>query len=102
MGETGDQVTVNVEKNKEEVNPGISHEEAKKKAERVKEMERLRMKLKTAKTKMTKNINKIKPVITLFEKNEKEGGSATRINLKAKEIQTYMDTLESLEIEATG
>ena len=83
MGETGDEVTVNVEKN--EVNPNISQEEAKKKAERSKEMDWLRMKLKTAKTKVTKNLNKIEPVIILFEKYENEGGSATRINSKAKE-----------------
>ena len=56
-----------------------------KKAERAKEMDWLRMKLKTAKTKVTKNLNKIEPVIILFEKYEKEGGSATRINSKAKE-----------------
>ena len=66
-GETGKQVeTVNVEK--DEGNPNLTMEEAKIKAARVKKMEQLRIKLKTTKTKMIKNINKIEPVIVLFEK----------------------------------
>ena len=49
MGKIGDEVTENVEKNK--VNLNLTLEEAKKKAERVKEMDWLHIKLKTAKTK---------------------------------------------------
>ena len=55
MGETENEVSVNGEKN--EVNPNLTPEEANIKADRVKEMDQLRMKLKTAKTKMTKNLN---------------------------------------------
>ena len=84
MGETENEVTVNGEKN--EVNPKLTPEEAKIKADRVKEMDQLRMKLKTAKTKMTKNLNKIEPVIVLFEKYEKEESSATRISSNAEEV----------------
>ena len=62
-------------------------------------MDQLRMKLKTAKTKITKNMNKIEPVIILFEKYEKEGASAFRINSKAKEIRMYLERLENEEIE---
>ena len=50
-------------------------------------MEWLRMKLKTTKGKMTKNMNKIDPAITAFEKYEAEGASATRIKSKAEDIK---------------
>ena len=72
MGGTGETEkqgeTVNVEK--EKGNSNLTPEEAKIKAARVKKMEQLLMKLKTTKTKMTKNINKKEQVIALFEKYE--------------------------------
>ena len=78
-GETGDAVIVNVENNKNQVNPE-TQAEAKKNAERADKMGRLRTKLKTAKTKVTKSLNKIMPAISLFEKYEQERGSAKRLN----------------------
>ena len=44
------------------------------------------MKIKTLKTIMTKNMNKLETAITTFEKVETEGGSATKIKRKAEEL----------------
>ena len=53
-------------------------------------MEQLRMKLRTTKGQMTKNMNKLEQVITAYEKAETEGGSATKIKFKAEDVKLYL------------
>ena len=58
-------------------------------------MDQLRIKLKTAKGKVTKSLNKIEPAVLLFEKYENEKSTAKRINAKPKEIQCFLSKLEN-------
>ena len=53
------------------------------------------MKIRTLKTMMTKNMNKLETAITTFEKVETEGGSATKIKRKAEDVMVHLDKLES-------
>ena len=71
-GETGGVVVVNVENSKKQVN-SETQSEAKKKAGRVDKMDQFHKRLKTAKIKVTKSLNKIEPVI----KYEQERDSAS-------------------------
>ena len=64
----------------------LSQEELKQKAARVKQMEHLRMKIKTLKGKITKIMNKLETVISAFEKVETEQAPTTKVRRKAKEI----------------
>ena len=103
MGESGETEkqgdTVKVEKVEGEQIRILTPEEARIKEAIVKKMEQLRMKLRTTKGQMTKNMNKLELAITAFEKAETEGGSATRIKSKAEGINLYleneMDTISS-------
>ena len=94
MGESGETErqgdTVSVEKDEGEQIQVLTPEEAKMKAARVKKMEYLRMKLRTTKGQMTKNMNKLEQAITAYEKAETEGGSATKIKSKAEDIKLYL------------
>ena len=58
-------------------------------------MEQLRMKLRTVKGQMTKNMNKLESAITAFEKAETGGGSTTKIKRKAEDMILYLDKLKS-------
>ena len=98
MGESGETErqgdTVSVEKDEGEQIQVLTPEEAKMKAARVKKMEQLRMKLRTTKGQMTKNMNKLEQAITAYEKAETEGGSATKIKSKAEDIKlNYADKI---------
>ena len=53
-------------------------EELKLKSARVKQMEHIRMKIKTLKSMMTKNMNKLETAITAFEKAETQGDQQQR------------------------
>ena len=70
MGESGKTErqgeTVSVEKDDGEQIQVLIPEEAKMKAARVKKMEYLRMKLRTTKGQMTKNMNKLEQAITAY------------------------------------
>ena len=65
--------TLSVEKDKSEQIQILTLEEANIKADRVKKMEQLRMKLRTTKGQMTKNMNKFEQAITAYVKAETEG-----------------------------
>ena len=71
MGESGEKQgdAVNIEKDDSEQIQILAPEEAKLKAARVKKMEQLRMKPRTTKGQMTKNMNKLETAITTFEKS---------------------------------
>ena len=97
MSETGEKdkqgETVAVEKDEREIQT-LSQEEIKMKNKRIKQISQLQRKLKTMKTMMTKNMNKLETAITSFQKVESEGGSATRIKIKAEEIVELRDKLK--------
>ena len=76
MGESGETErqgdTVSVAKDEDGQIQVLTPEKAKMKAARVKKMEYLRMKLRTTKGQMTKNMNKLEQAITAYEKAETE------------------------------
>ena len=57
-------------------------------------MSQLQRRLKTLKTMMTKNMNKMEAAIPAFKKVGSEGGSATRLKMKAEEIVEVLDKLK--------
>ena len=92
MSETGEKETVGdvVTVEKDET---LSQEEIKIKNERIKQMGQLQKRLKTQKMMITKNMNKLEAVITALKKVGSEGGSATRLKMKAEEIVKIYDKL---------
>jgi len=63
-------------------------------AMKVKKMNQFKLKLKTAKGKVTEVLNKIESAVILFEKYKTEKGLSQRLNAKAKEIQGQLTKLE--------
>ena len=54
--------------------------------ERIKQMEQLQRKLTAKKTMMTKDLKKLEQAIAAFQKAVSEGGSASLLKMKAKDI----------------
>ena len=93
---TGDKYTrSNVEIVDDKTNKNTANIEAQKKAERVDKMDQLRTKLKTAKGKVTKSLNKIELAVLLFEKYKNERSTTKRTNAKPKEIQSLLAKLKN-------
>ena len=81
----------------------LSPGELKRKTARVKQMEQLNMKIKTLKTMMTKNMNKLEKEISAFEKLESEQALVTKVRRKAMDVTELLAKLqcEKKEIENT-
>ena len=62
-------------------------------------MEQLQRKLKTRKTMITKNLKKVEQAIAAFQKAGSEGGTASLLKMKAKDIVKTLEKLEEDEKE---
>ena len=76
-----------------------SQAEIKASNERIKQMDQLQRKLKTRKTMITKHLKKVEQAIAAFQKAGSEGGTASLLKMKAKDIVKTLEKLEEDEKE---
>ena len=96
MSETGEKETVG---EAVAVEKGETLSQDKIKNERIKQMSQLQRRLKTLKTMMTKNMNKLETAITALKKVGSEESYATRLKMKAEEIVEVRDKLKEKKKE---